>query len=422
MELDSWLDSAKIRLTELADPWILYQAAIVVGCAVSAVLASRWLTPKVEERLRRITGQPKLLRLLVVITRRMTLILLAIILWVVAGVMREATWPGHSSLVLVAAELAAAWAAVSVLSRAIRNRSLARVVEISLWAVAALAIVGWLDDAGDLLDWIGITLGERRLSLLTVLQGLAVFGVILWATSLGASALEARLRSSDLLRPSAQVLSVKFFKAVMVVAAAGIALAAVGFDPTILTVFSGAFGLGLALSLQKVTSNLMSGVIILMDRSIKPGDVIELGGTFGWINSLRARYVSVATRDGAEYLIPNETFVTERVVNWSHSDRRVRQEIKFGVTYDCDPHEVRRMVVAAVAEVERVMKDPPPVCHLVEFGDSSLNFTLRFWIDDPEQGLANVKGMAMLAVWDTLKRHGVAIPYPHREVILRKGK
>jgi small-conductance mechanosensitive channel len=422
MELDSWLDFAKTRLTELADPWILYQAVIVVGCAVAAVLASSWLTPKVEERLRRITGQPKLLRLLVVVARRMTLLLLAAILWSVAGVMREATWPGHSSLVLIAAELAAAWAAVSVLSRAIRNRSLARVVEISLWAIAALAIVGWLDDARDLLDWIGITIGDRRLSLLTVLQGLAVFGVILWATSLGASALEARLRSSDLLRPGAQVLSVKFFKAAMIVTAAGIALAAVGFDPTILTVFSGAFGLGLALSLQKVTSNLMSGVIILMDRSIKPGDVIELGGTFGWINSLRARYVSVATRDGAEYLIPNETFVTERVVNWSHSDRRVRQEIKFGVTYDCDPHEVRHMVVAAVAEVERVMKDPPPVCHLVEFGDSSLNFTLRFWIDDPEQGLANVKGMAMLAVWDTLKRHGVAIPYPHREVILRQGK
>lgn len=420
MNLDRWIASARTSVAGLADEWMLYQVAIVALCLALAFVVARWLSPKVEDRLRRITGHPKLLRLLVVVSRRMRLILLAIALWIAVAGLRATTWPSHSYFVSIAAELVTAWAVVSILSRAIRSRSLARIVEVVLWMVAALAIVGWLDDARSLLDWAGITIGDRRLSLLTLLQGAAVFVLILWATSIAAATLEVKLRSGDLLRPSAQVLALKFFKAAMVVAAVGIALAAVGFDPTVLTVFSGAFGLGLAFSLQKVTSNLMSGVIILLDQSIKPGDVIQLGETFGWINSLKARYVSVATRDGAEYLIPNETFVTERVVNWSHSDRRVRQEIRFGVTYDCDPHEVRRLMTAAVARVERVMTAPPPVCHLVEFGESSLDFSLRFWIDDPEEGLTNVKGLAMLAVWDALKQNGIRIPYPHREVIIRK--
>ncbi len=420
MNLDQWIAPAKSFLIDLADEWMLYQVAIVALCLLLASVATRWLLPKVEDRLREITGHPKLLRLLVVVTRRMSLILMAIALWIAVAGLRATSWPSHSYFVSIAAEIVTAWAAVSILSRSIRRRSLARVVEVVLWVLAALAIAGWLDDARRLLDWAGIAVGDRRLSLLTLLEGLAVLAFVLWATSIAAVTLEVKLRSSDLLRPSAQVLVLKFFKAAMVVAAVGFALAAVGFDPTVLTVFSGAFGLGLAFSLQKVTSNLMSGVIILLDQSIKPGDVIQLGETFGWINSLKARYVSVATRDGAEYLIPNETFVTERVVSWSHSDRRVRQEIRFGVTYDCDPHEVRRLVAAAVARVERVMLDPAPVCHLIGFGKSSLDFSLRFWIEDPEQGLTNVKGLAMLAVWDTLKQNGIGIPYPHREVIIRK--
>ena len=422
MDVDSWITAARTWLTGLADVWTLYQAGTVAGCLVLALLMSNWLSPKVEERLRLISGQPKLLRLLVVVSRRMTFIFLAIALWAAVGVMRELTWPSHSYFVAIAAQIATAWAFASIISRIIRNRSLSRIVEVVLWVIAALAIVGWLDDARDALDWVGIAIGGRRLSLLTILQGLAILGIVLWVTSIAAAAIEARLRSGDLLEPGTQVLALKFFKAAMIVAAVGIALAAVGFDPTILTVFSGAFGLGLALSLQKVTSNLMSGVIILLDRSIKPGDVIQLGETFGWINSLKARYVSVVTRDGAEYLIPNETFVTDRVVNWSHTDRRVRQDIRFGVTYHCDPHEVRLLTAAAVAKLDRVMANPSPVCHLIEFGDSSLNFSLRFWIDDPEEGVTNVKGLAMLAVWDALKQNGISIPYPHREVFLHKSE
>ncbi len=418
MDLNHWMNSARTWLLGMADEWTAYQTAVVVVCLALAFVVSRWLSLRVEERLRLIKGHPKVLRVLVVVLRHLYGIVVAIFLWISVGVLDWATTPTHLRFVFIIAKLASAWTAVSILSRLIRNRSWARIVERALWVVAALIIVGWLEDVRRILDWVGVTIGDRRLSLLTLLEGLAVLAVVLWATSLAAATLEVKLRSSDFLRPSVQVLALKFFKAGMIVAGASIALATVGFDPTAITVFSGAFGLGLAFSLQKVSSNLLSGVIILLDQSIKPGDVIQLGETFGWINALRARYVSVATRDGAEYLIPNETFVTERVVSWSYSDRRVRQEIHFGVAYDCDPHEVRRLTTAAVARIDRVMTSPAPVCHLIGFGESSLNFSLRFWIEDPEKGVMNVKGQVNLAVWDVLRQNNMGIPYPRREVVL----
>ena len=166
-----------------------------------------------------------------------------------------------------------------------------------------------------------------------------------------------------------QVLLGKLAKTLFFFVAAAAGLSAAGLDLTVLTVFSGALGLGLGFGLQKVLSNLASGFIMLMDRSVKPGDVIELGGTFGWITSIRARYVSVVTRDGAEYLIPNEHFITERVVNWSYSTRKIRLEVKFGVDYASDPHQVREVVAAAIKGIPRVLDHPAPVCHLVAFGE-----------------------------------------------------
>jgi small-conductance mechanosensitive channel len=138
------------------------------------------------------------------------------------------------------------------------------------------------------------------------------------------------------------------------------------------------------------------------------------------VSALKARYVSVVTRDGVEYLIPNETFVTEQVVNWSFSDRAVRLEIKFGVDYDADPHVVRQLAIDAVSKLDRVLTQRPAVCHLTAFGDSALEFVLRFWIADPENGITNARGQALLVLWDVLKAEGIKIPYPHRQIIVQK--
>ena len=173
--------------------------------------------------------------------------------------------------------------------------------------------------------------------------------------------------------------------------------------------------------LQKVVSNLVSGIIILLDKSIKPGDVISLGETFGWINSLGARYVSVVTRDGKEYLIPNEDLITGQVVNWSHSNAYVRLDIHFGTAYHDDPHKVRQIAIEAAQSVDRVLSFKPPVCHIVGFGDSSVDYILRFWIEDPTGGLTNIRGNVYLALWDAFQAHEISIPFPQREVTVLPG-
>jgi small-conductance mechanosensitive channel len=256
-----------------------------------------------------------------------------------------------------------------------------------------------------------------RISLYTLLKGVTVLAVLLWTSQLAGEIIEARTKKSDLFSPSSQVLLGKLVRAVMLAIAAILALSAAGIDIAALTIFSGALGLGLGFGLQKVASNLASGFIMLMDRSIKPGDVIQLGDTFGWITSLRGRYVSLVTRDGAEYPIPNEHFITERVINWSYTNRNIRLEIRFGVDYGSDPHVVRRIVREAVASLDRVLQHPQPVCHLVNFGESSLDFVVRFWISDPEQGVTNIRGEVLLAIWDVLREKGIKIPYPHLELV-----
>ena len=168
-----------------------------------------------------------------------------------------------------------------------------------------------------------------------------------------------------------------------------------------------------------MVSNLVSGIIILLDKSIKPGDVISLGSTFGWIDALGARYVSVVTRDGKEFLIPNEDLITGQVVNWSHSSPFVRLDVLFGTSYGDNPHDVRKIAIDAALSVDRVLERPrAPVCHIVNFGDSSIDYKLRFWIDDPTGGLTNIRGNVYLALWDAFQEHGISIPFPQREVRL----
>jgi small-conductance mechanosensitive channel len=229
---------------------------------------------------------------------------------------------------------------------------------------------------------------------------------------------ERRLLRNEDLSPGLRVLLGKILRITLIVFALIIAISSIGIDLSVLSLLSGAIGIGIGFGLQKVVSNFISGFIILADRSIKPGDTISLGETFGWINELRARFVSVITRDGVEYLIPNEDFITQQVINWSFSNELVRIEVKFGVAYDSDPHQVAELAVEAIKEVERVVSYRPSVCWLTGFGDSSLDFVLRFWIKDPQNGLTNIRGQVLLALWDSFKANDIRIPYPHRELIL----
>jgi small-conductance mechanosensitive channel len=242
---------------------------------------------------------------------------------------------------------------------------------------------------------------------------------LLWLAVLIGRVLSNWINRSQDLSPLFKVLVGKLIKIALIILAGAFALSATGIDLTALTIFSGAVGVGIGFGLQKVVSNFISGIIILLDKSIKPGDTISLGNTFGSIRELRARFVSVITRDGREYLIPNEDLITEQVVNWSFSDDYVRIDVEFGTAYDSDPHEVSRIAIETAKTIKRVSTHIAPVCWLTAFGASSLDFKLRFWIADPSNGLTNVRGQVLLALWDAFKAANIAIPFPHREIIMR---
>ncbi|AJE44776.1 mechanosensitive ion channel family protein [Celeribacter indicus] len=402
--------------------WNLYQIVVVLVALALAVVLGRLCRTRMRRWMRGLEGRPKWqLRYLLAIEKRLTFIVWAVLLWVIFLALHEVTWPSRSYLIGILARVVSAWIAVEFLVQLMRNRALRRVTRWSLWIYVTLYFFGGLDETAQALDSLAIRFGDFRLSAFSVLKALVVTAILVTVARLGASQTSTRIRRNEDISPSMRELIIKVVQVSLYGAALFIGLKAVGFDLTGLAVLSGAVGVGLGFGLQKVVSNLVSGVIILLDKSIKPGDVISLGDTFGWINTLGARYASITTRDGKEYLIPNEDLITNQVVNWSHTNDFVRLDIHFGTAYGDDPHLVRRVAIAAAASVDRVLASRPPVCHIVGFGDSSVDYILRFWITDPSGGLTNVRGNVYLSLWDAFKEHGISIPFPQREVRILDG-
>lgn len=314
-----------------------------------------------------------------------------------------------------------AWVLIKIASQFIEHRFARNVIAFTVLGLAALSIFGVMDQTMAILDSIGFSIGDFRLSALTVTKGIFGIFILLYGALFLANILDKQISSSRSLTPSSRVLISKISRVVLIVAALLIGITSAGIDLSLFAVFSGAVGLGVGFGLQKVISNLFSGMLLLLDQSIKPGDIIEIDQTFGWVNHMGARYTELVTRDNKSYLVPNEEFITQQVINWSHGNTLVRIETTFGVHYDSDPHEVRRLAVEAASKPDRVVDSPSPVCHLIEFGDSSINFVLRYWIKDAEKGITNTKGDVMLALWDALKENDINIPYPHREVFMHKA-
>ena len=323
---------------------------------------------------------------------------------------------GRFDLLHVAASLATAWVVIALVAGLIRNQFVYRLVAASAWTIAALSILGLLQPTMTTLDSFAIVIGGLRVTPLLVIKTSVLLMLTLWAANTASDFLDRRVQSSADLTPSIQVLIGKLMRLLLITFAILIALSTVGIDFSALALFSGAVGVGLGFGLQKIVSNLVSGIILLADKSIKPGDVISVGDSFGWVGSMGARYTSIVTREGREFLIPNEDFVTQRVINWSYSNDEVRLDVAFGVSYASDPHKICQIAMEATKTVARVLISPAPVCHLKAFGDSSLDFTLRFWIRDPVDGVTNVRGQVLLALWDAFKREGIEIPYPVRDV------
>ena len=415
-----WLEFSALAMSFLRRPEVLIQAVVIGTLFVPALLLSWRVEPKLEERARQIKGMPGLLRMIVAFMRRLEWLFFVVLLGVAYVTTTVLEWPASNYIIYAVMLLALAWLLISVFSHTIRSRVLGRVFSVVAWVYVAATILGVTGDVAELLDQAGFQLGGFRLSILSLLKAILFLGVLLWLAASAGNFLDRRIQGSEELTPSLRVLIGKVLRITLIVVAALVAMSGIGIDLTAFTVLSGAVGVGIGFGLQKVVSNFISGIIILLDESIKPGDTISLGDTFGWIRELRARFVSVVTRDGREFLIPNEDFITTQVVNWSFTDDLVRLDVPFGVSYDSDPHEVTRLAIEAAGAVDRVVATgKSPVCWLKNFGDSSLDFVLRFWIADPQNGLTNIRGKVMLALWDAFKENEIGIPYPHREVIMK---
>lgn len=414
------LEYGQLALDYLSGPVVLTQLGLILALSFPALLLARRLEPLLEKRARGIKGMPGVLRLVVAFLRRSQWFLFVTLLAIAYLVTSVLAWPESNYLIYVAMLLSAAWLLIAVTSHALRSRLLRKVFAYAAWIYVTAAILGVVDDTARILDNAGFDIGKFHISVLGTLQAAFLIGAVMWVSFTAGDFLDRRIQKAEELTPSLRVLLGKIIRISLIVLAAMIAISGLGIDLTALTVLSGAVGVGIGFGLQKVVSNFISGIIILLDQSIKPGDTISLNETFGWIRELRARFVSVVTRDGREFLIPNEDFITNEVINWSFSDKYVRLDVDFGVSYDSDPHEVTRIAIAAAGSVGRVdASQRQPVCWLTDFGDSSLDFKLRFWISDPQQGLTNIRGKVLLALWDAFKENGIEIPYPHRELIVK---
>jgi len=342
-----------------------------------------------------------------------------VVQWLTIFVADALQWPRQLLGIIVS--LLTAWVVIRLVSQLARDPVWSTMIAWTAWSIAALNIVGLLEPMITIMDAAALTIGQLRISLYTVVKSTLALAALLWAALYLTGLLEARIRSSRNLSPSIQVLFAKSLKMVLVGLAVLIAVRSVGIDLTALAVVGGAIALGAGFGLQKVVSNLISGVILLLDKSIKPGDVIAVAGTYGWVTALGGRYVSVVTRDGVEHLIPNDTLISERVENWTHTDSQTRLRVPVGVHYDSDLRNAIALCVEAARETERVLERPEPKCLLLGFGESAVNLEIRFWISDAYNGVQNVKSEVLLKVWEKFHAQDIEIPYPQRDIHVRSG-
>jgi small-conductance mechanosensitive channel len=296
-------------------------------------------------------------------------------------------------------------------------------VTLLIWFAIAAEYLGWLDPIIATLDSVGVVAGKSRITVWSILKLLFTLTLFVLVAAWISRWVERRLKKLGNLAPSTRIGIAKFSNAFLIALSILMGLNAAGVDLTALTVLTGAIGLGLGFGLQSIAANFVSGFVLLMDRSIKPGDVISLSGqagtsteNFGWVQELRGRYVVVRDRDGVEMLVPNQQLISNAVINWSYTDPRIRLKLPVRVSYGDDPELALQILLAACEGQRRILRDPLPVSRLMHFGDSGIELELRFWISDPQDGVNNVRSDVNRAIWRLFKEHRITIPVAQHEV------
>ncbi len=292
-----------------------------------------------------------------------------------------------------------------------------------IWAAIAMQLLGWFDGLERTLDGVDLVPGRAKFSLWQLLKGIVVLAGFLIVTSLVARTIERRVMKLEGIAISTRIGISKFSTFALLTIGVLLGINASGVDLTTLTVLTGAIGLGLGFGLQAITSNFVSGFVLLLDKSIKPGDVISFTGTtgtstenFGWVQELRGRYIVVRDRDGVETLVPNQNLITNSVINWSYSDQRVRIRLPVMVSYKDDPELALQVLLDAAAHHPRILKDPGPVSRLMSFENYGMRVEVRFWIRDPMNGVNNVRSDVNREIWRLFKKHGITIPVQQHDV------
>ncbi len=335
-------------------------------------------------------------------------------------VARRFGWP--YDVARIAANLLAAWLAIRLAADLVPHPALARLAAGAAWLLAALNILHLLEPLAELLDAAAVNIGQLRVSVLGVAKGVLSLTVLLSAATFVSRLFERRVARVSDLSPRARALFAKLLRITLVTLAIVLALTSVGVDLSTLALLGGAVGVGVGLGLQKAVSNLFAGFLLLLDRSIKPGDVIQVDQTYGWVTALGARYVAVETRDGTQYLIPNEDIITKQVLNWSHKSTRVRLKVRVRAPLDADLDLVLALMKEAAGRPRRVLKNPAPNALVLAFGESAVELELRFWIADAPSGVQNVKSEALLEVWRLFRANGIAVPRPARDIFVHPAQ
>lgn len=419
-EIPNWFQSQMLTIDSAI------QAGILIAALVPAALFGPQLKKLIQSQVAPRAPYGMLRRAANAFAHLATPIALFIIIQIAVFVLGSL---GISSVVAEAAvSLLTAWIVIRLVTLVIRSAFWSKAAFYVAWPIAALDAFGVLDDVVRQLQAFSIPIGEdddgnpERFSALDFIRTIFIFGILFWAASFAGNFIKGRISSIDELTVSFKALLSKILDVLLPIIALVAALQIVGFPFGTLAIFGGAIGLGVGLGMQRTVSNFFAGFTLIADKSIKPGDVIEVGETYGWVTNMSARYVSVRTRDGTAHLVPNDIFINEGVTNWSHSDRVVRLHAPFGVSYSTkDLRGLAQRVQEIALEVERVLKSPAPRCNLMEFGDSSINFDLRFWINDPANGTANVRSDVMMAIWDLLAEMEIEVPFPQRDLHIKSG-
>jgi small-conductance mechanosensitive channel len=405
---------------EISSPIFYLQIGLTLTAAGIAFAANATLRSRVDTGSLANRWPLPLRRLAHVLVESFSTVVFAVMVIVARVTMAHTTWPSRSYMLVVAAKLAVAWLIIRVVTSVIRNETLVKLVSLTAWVIAALSVINQLDPAAEALDSISIVLGGLRLTPLLVIKLGLILIAALWFTNIASNFAESRINRSTDLTPSIQVLLVKMIRMGLMVIAVAIAVSAVGSNLSALAVFSGAVGVGIGIGLQKIVANFISGIILLADKSVKPGDLVTIGDSSGRISAMKTRYISVAAGDGREFLIPNEDLVTQKVVNWTYTDKNTLVKVLFSTNYDAEPRLVCKLAIEIAASAPRAIKNKPPNCILTEFAETGMKFSLTFWIADPD-GMDNVKSEVMLGLWDAFKREGIKVPYPVREIRVRGG-